>query len=295
MRRNESRRKQTVRAFALSEIILTITTATTVIGTAMTALTVYLSITDEQAQMLTADNEAIAIMPADEVSMDAMLFHLDFQELIHEAKLVYVIGGSRFQPFSEAAPEFVFSPPLNSNALHRFSVLESLSHAPDRALSSYVITQLLKQTYASAFTSTDPEFAAYRDREFTLFVIDEANQTTAIITQRVIVEGDWVRLEVVSYRPNDESWMETTAYRCAVLKSEFDSKSPYLSIGAEHYWVRHDRVDPVTSASSENSLWNRHEEGFCRVEFPDNTWNLAKHEDEEPLTSKFTYFIPIVR
>ena len=101
------------RAFAISEIILVITTATLVASTAFTALSVFLSVTDENVSISLSDGSKASVLPADEVNMDALLFHLELQEVTHEADLTYVIGAHRSTPGSESAAQFSYAPPLH--------------------------------------------------------------------------------------------------------------------------------------------------------------------------------------
>ena len=129
--------------FAISEMILTVTTATIVIGTALTAMTVYVSVVDEGDSTWLPAGYPAAILPAPELSMDATFLHLELQQLTHEADLCYVIGGNHAVPENHAAADFVFTPPLDSDELHVLDELETLSTAPSRAMSSHVMTQLL--------------------------------------------------------------------------------------------------------------------------------------------------------
>ncbi len=286
--------RRALRAFAISEMILTVTTASIVIGTALTSLTVYMSVTDERKSIQAADGLDAAVLPAEELSMETTLFHLEFQRLIHEADLCYVIGGARFAPGSEGTANLIFTPPLDDSSLRILDELESVGHAPDRALSSYVMTQLLAGTLPDSFSATSEDLANYEKRAFTVLTVKSDQSVTGVVTHRVTVEESWVILDATLYQPAGNAWSKSNAYRCAVLKETYDGLTDSLSFGASHYWVRHDRLNPVT-AESTNSLWNRYEEGFCRVEFFDNTWNLPNQPANTPLTSKFTYFIPVVK
>lgn len=281
-------------AFAIAELILTVTTATIVIGTALTSLTIYVSITDDETVVASAGGAA-AVLPAEKITMDALLFHLEFQKLTHEADLCYVIGGSRHLPGSEASADFVYTPALDSSSLHSLAPLDALAHAPDRALSSHVITQLLQDAYPSSFTASSVDLSPYQNKEFTVFTVESDKTVTSVTTQSVVPEEDWIIMESAIYRPSGNAWSKDMVYRCAIAKEQFDAKENLMSLGAKHYWVRHDRADPVAASEAENSLWNRYEEGFCRVEFPDNTWNIATHAEDTSLTSKFTYLLPVVK
>lgn len=282
------------RAFAISEIILTITTASTVVATALTALTVYFSLTDEQAK-IPSQNGPIAVLPADEITMDALLFHLELQEVTHEADLIYVIGGSRYQPGSESSADFTFTPPLTTSYLRTLSILNQITNSPDRAWSSYVITRLLQKNNLSNFSQSSEDLSIYHKRDFTILTLNSDRTVTSLVTHKVTPKNEWIVIDAVIYKPNGNAWAESTSYHCAISKSEYDAKENLLSFGATHYWIHHDRLDPTALSSSEQSLWNRYEEGFCRVEFVDNMWNLAIHPPNTPLTSKFTYFLPVVK
>lgn len=282
------------RGFAISEMILTVTTATIVIGTALTSLTVYMSVIDEgDSQPLVAGYPA-AILPAPELSMEATLLHLELQERVHEADLCYVIGGNRAVPKSDAAADFQFNPPIGNDDLHDLDELDSLAAAPSRVMSSHVMTQLLKSSLPDAFTAVSDDEALYAKRNFCILTVMADRSVTSITTQDVRVEGSLVVLDTNLYHPLDDKWTKTHAYVTGVSKEAYDIAESSLSFGATHYWARHDDLDPTVDETA-NSLWNRYEEGFCRVEFPDNIWNLEEHPPNTALTSKFTYFLPVVR
>lgn len=206
-------------AFAVSEIILVIATATLVVSTAFTALSVFLSVTDENIVITLSDGRQASVLPADEVNMDAVLFHLEFQELTHDADLTYVIGGKRSTPGSESAALFSFDPPLDSNNLQVLNELEGMAQNPSRVLSSHVITRVLALASPSAFSQVAASEATYAEREFTILTVLNDRKVTSVTTHRVIPHDSWLVLESALYRPSGNSWSESSSYRCAVSKS----------------------------------------------------------------------------
>ena len=102
-------------------------------------------------------------------------------------------------------------------------------------------------------------------------------------------------MEQAIKRASGGTWSDGGAYRLAVEQSVFDAKASLLTLGARHYWVRHDRLDPEAISTISSSVWDRHEEGVCHVEFPDPMWHLALHPENAALNSKYAYYLPVAR
>lgn len=266
------------RGFAISEIILVVTTATLAISTAFTALSVLTSMHGTQKQVVNARGDAASVLPADHISMEVTLFHLEFQKLIHEATMTYVIGGNRWKPNSEAAANFSFHPSWDQSHFHLLSALDR----PEHAWSSYRVTQSIQEAYPSAFDSPTPQ-SPY---DFTVLTVLENREVSAITTHRLTDEGDWHFSTASIFLPAGSGWEEHLSYRCALRTSDFQKHQSRLHLGATHAWLRHD---------DDHQLWARSEEGICQVSFPDHHWHLSLHPESKTVTSKFTYFLSVVK